>query len=36
LAQWTDVGGKRFAAGTEDKIPVANGSTAYYRVVLMR
>ena len=36
LVQWTDVGGKRFAAGTADNIPVANGSTAYYRVVLMR
>jgi hypothetical protein len=36
LVHWTDVGGKRFAAGTEDKIPVANGNTAYYRVVLMR
>lgn len=36
LVHWSDLGGKRFAAGAEDKIPVANGNTAYYRVVLMR
>lgn len=36
LVHWNDLGGKRFAAGAEDKIPVANGNTAYYRVVLMR
>lgn len=36
LNQWTNVGGKRFAAGTKDSLFLGYGSSAYYRVVLMR
>jgi hypothetical protein len=36
LASWTDIGGKRFASGDQDSLPVGNSNSGYYRVVLMR
>lgn len=36
LQQWTNVGSKRFASGSKDSVFLGYGTTAYYRVVLMR
>jgi hypothetical protein len=36
LATWSNLGGTRFAAGTNDSIFVGGSAAAYYRVLLVR
>jgi hypothetical protein len=36
MATWSNLGGPRFAAGTNDSIFVGGSSAGYYRVLLLR